>query len=250
MTTQLSPIIGISSYHRDGDFPVFSVPCSYVDTLRAVGATPLVLPPGEPRPGRLLDLVDGLLLAGGGDLDPQLYGGRDHPLLYMISSERDRFEMELAGDAIDRTDLPMLCICRGMQVLNVAAGGTLHAHVPDIFGEQVLHRLPPRLPTRHPVRVQSDSRLAGLLGESEVEVCSWHHQALDRLGSGLRAIAWSEDGVIEAVEHVGLPWCFGVQWHPEMQSAEVPQRRLFEAFVEAARERRNRKVAAVGAAPA
>ncbi|HYD50285.1 MAG TPA: gamma-glutamyl-gamma-aminobutyrate hydrolase family protein [Terriglobales bacterium] len=234
----MRPIIGISSYHRDGDFPLFSVPCSYVDALRTVGATPVVLPPGEPSPGRLLDLLDGLILAGGGDLDPQLYGGAVHPLLYMISNERDRFEMEIAADALDRVDIPMLCICRGMQVLNVAAGGTLHVHVPDRFGENVLHRLPPRLPTRHPVRLEGDSRLAQIVGSGSVEVCSWHHQAVDRLGSGLVPVAWSEDGVVEAVEHRDHPWCIGVQWHPEMQFREAEQMRLFEAFVDAARRRR------------
>lgn len=230
------PVIGISSYGRDGDLPSFSLPCGYVDAVRAAGGVPLVLPPGQTDAERLLDLVDGLILAGGGDVGPEVYGGESHETIYMVSEERDEFEIALARGAFERPDLPVLCICRGIQVLNVALGGTLYAHIPDDFGGQIPHRLPPRLPTRHPVRVDSETRLARALGATDVDTCSWHHQAVRQLGENLQPVAWAADGVVEAVEATGHRWCVGVQWHPEMQIGEAAQDRLFGAFVEAARQ--------------
>ncbi len=116
--------------------------------------------------------------------------------MYLVCAERDEFEFDLARVALRRPALPMLCICRGMQVLNIVCGGTLHSHLPERFGSDVDHRLPPRLPTRHPVHIESDSRLAQMLGATEVEVCSWHHQAVDRMGSKLRITAYAADGVV------------------------------------------------------
>jgi putative glutamine amidotransferase len=232
-------LIGISSYARDGgDPPAFTLPCGYVDAVRLAGAVPLVLPPGQTHPEELLDVVDGLVLAGGGDVSPSFYGGSTHETIYSLSPERDRFELDLAKAAAARRDVPVLCICRGLQILNVARGGTLHLHLPDIVGEDVAHRLPPRLPTRHRVRVEPHSRTAEILESTDVEVCSWHHQAVEKLGEGLRAVAWSPDGVVEALELDDHPWCFAVQWHPEMQIEDATQQRLFAALVEAARERR------------
>ena len=144
------------------------------------------------------------------------------------------FELALARTVLARRDIPLLCICRGMEILNVATGGTLHAHIPDRFGESVIHRLPPHRPARPAVRVEPASRVAEILGATAVEVCSWHHQAVDRLGRDMRAVAAAADGVVEAVEHTAHPWCIGVQWHPEMQLDEAPQRNLFAALVRAA----------------
>lgn len=229
-----SVVVGISSYDRDGDPESFSLPVGYVDAVRRAGAVPLILPSGEPSPERFLDIVDGLIISGGGDLSPTSYGGDWHETVYMVSDERDRFELSLTKAALQRDDVALLFICRGVQVLNVACGGTLHVHVPDRFGDQVSHRVPPRLPTRHLVRVDPDSRLAGILGETRVDVCSWHHQAIDRLGEGLCALAWADDGVVEAVEHSAHHWCVGTQWHPEMQLDEAHPAKLFDAFVAAA----------------
>jgi putative glutamine amidotransferase len=226
-------IIGVSSYARYGSPPEFSLPCGYVDALRAAGATPVILPPGEADPQRLIDLFDGLVLAGGGDISPAAYGGEPHETVYLVCEERDRFEFELARAALARSDRPLLCICRGMQVLNVVCGGTLHTHIPDRFGDQVDHRLPPRVPTRHRVRLADGSRLAKILATTAIEACSWHHQAVDRVGERLRPVAWADDEVIEAVEHERHPWCVGVQWHPEMQLDDSAQLRLFHAFVDA-----------------
>ena len=234
------PIIGITSYARDDATPPrFSLPCGYIDSVRAAGAVPLLLPPGEHDPSELIEIVDGLILAGGGDVSPASYGGLPHETIYSVCEERDEFEFSLARAALNRPDVALLCICRGMQVLNVASGGTLHEHLPEEFGDRVQHRLPPRLTSRHPVRVEPGSRLAAMLGATETEVLSWHHQGLDRVAETLRPVAWAEDGVVEAVEHVSHPWCIGVQWHPEMQPGEEPQGRLFEALVVASQHRRN-----------
>jgi len=232
------PLIGISSYARDGDPPVFGLPCGYVDAVRAAGATPLVLPPGETQPERLLDVVDGLILAGGGDIAPAAYDGEPHETIYSVSEERDQFEFTLVRAVLSHPRTPVLCICRGMQVLNVACGGSLHVHVPERFGERVAHRLPPRRRSQHPVHIETGSRLAQLIAVTEPDVCSWHHQAIDRVGQGLRPVAWADDGVIEAIEHTMHPWCIGVQWHPEMQLGDANQQRLFAGLVAATRELR------------
>jgi len=228
-----TPVVGISSYPRDGKPLSFGLPCAYVDVVRAAGATPLILPPGEPRPERLLDILNALILSGGGDIDAGSYGGDRHETAYNVSEERDAFEFALARAALAREDIPVLCICRGMQILNVVCGGTLHGHIPEKYGERINHRLPPRLPVRHSVRIEAGRRLAAILGETEVEVCSWHHQAIDRIGENLEAVGFAGDGVIEAVEHSVHPWCIGIQWHPEMQGDEEPQKRLFAALLAA-----------------
>jgi len=229
-------LVGVTTYARAGNPRSFSLPCGYVDGLRQAGATPLLLPPGDESPQRLLDHVDGLVLAGGGDIDPAAYGAEAHETVYSVSEERDAFEFALAREALARR-LPMLCICRGMQLLNVVCGGTLHVHVPERFGEAVPHRTPPRETSRHAVRIDPASRLAGVLGVTETEVCSWHHQAVDRVSAALRPVAWAEDGVIEALEHAGHPECLAVQWHPEMQLDEAPQVRLLQAFTAQSRAR-------------
>ncbi|MBI3781779.1 MAG: gamma-glutamyl-gamma-aminobutyrate hydrolase family protein [Deltaproteobacteria bacterium] len=232
------PVIGVTSYARDDATPPrFSLPCGYIDSVREAGGVPLLLPPGERETDGLLDVLDGLILAGGGDISPAAYGGNPHETIYSVCAERDEFEFSLARAALTRPDLALLCICRGMQVLNVVSGGTLHEHLPEEFGETVMHRLPPRVTSRHPVRVEPSSRLAGILDATETEVLSWHHQGVDRIGETLRPVAWAADGVIEAVEHLTHPWCIGVQWHPEMQPGETAQDHLFKALVQAARKR-------------
>jgi putative glutamine amidotransferase len=232
----MKPIIGITSYARDGSPSAFSVPTAYVDAVRAVGALPVVFPAGERDAEHLLDIVDGLILSGGGDISPEAYGGRQHETVYSVSEERDEFEFVLTRAALARPTLPMLCICRGLQVLNVVCGGTLHAHVPERFGDDVAHRSPPKLTSRHAARIDGKSRLGQIIGASSTDVCSWHHQAIDVVGRELTPVAWAADGVIEAVEHTLHPWCFAVQWHPEMQMDEAPQKKIFEALVQKAKK--------------
>ena len=231
------PLIGVTTYHREGeDRPRFFVPTSYIDAVRSCGGRPVLLPPGDEDPVALLDDVDGILLCGGGDLDPARFGGsRGHGAQYSTCSERDAFELALIEACIARRT-PTLAICRGLQVLNVARGGDLHVHLPDVVGDAVPHRASVERHTEHPVRIAADSQLAALLGAEAVTVASWHHQAVDRLGDGLRAVAWAADGTVEALEVDGCPTLWAVQWHPELQVDEPDgrQRRLFEALVAAA----------------
>lgn len=236
----MRPRIGITTYGRNEEGR-FCVPAAYVDAVRQAGGVPLLLPPGEPEPEAVLQVVDALLLTGGGDIDPSAYGGQDHPTLYMVDPERDRFELRLAR-AVVREGVPVLGICRGSQVLNVAWGGDLVPHLPEDAQAPVRHRLPPRVPTDHRVQVEPASRLASLVGQTEFSVRSWHHQAVRRVAPGWRAVAWAPDGTVEAVEKEEGGWAVGVQWHPELSAEDPPHRRLFEALVRAAEEhRRNRR---------
>ena len=231
MTAARRPVIGISSYPRTGTPPGFAVPCGYVDAVRLAGGTPICLPPGDPNPSHYLDLLDGLILTGGGDLDPQAYGGQSHEKLYSVSIERDTFELALVRAVLERQDRPILCICRGMQVLNVACGGDLHAHIPDSVENAISHRRERLCPSEHRATVEPASRLATILGTTDCVVRSWHHQAVRELGRSLRPVAWSEDGVVEAIEHDSHAWCFAVQWHPELQLDDPTQQRLFSELV-------------------
>ncbi|MDX2165521.1 MAG: gamma-glutamyl-gamma-aminobutyrate hydrolase family protein [Deltaproteobacteria bacterium] len=227
-------LVGISSYARLRTSPTeqkFSIPTGYVDAVRAAGAVPIVLPSGEPEPRKLLDPLGALIISGGGDIDPVHYGGATHDAVYSVCGERDTFEFGLTRAALADTRVPMLCICRGLQVLNVVCGGSLHVHLPDVVGDAVNHRAPEKAASAHSVRIDPNSRLAAILGVTECEVASWHHQAIERVGDRLRPVAWAADGVIEAVEHVDHPWCIAVQWHPEMRLGDPIQQRLFRALV-------------------
>jgi putative glutamine amidotransferase len=227
------PLIGITSYGRAGQRQTFSLPCEYVDVVRLAGGVPVVLPAVEGEIPEALDAIDALILPGGGDVDPAHYGGPRHDANYGISAERDGFELKLAKVALARTTLPILCICRGMQLLNVALGGNLVAHIPDHYGDSVMHRHRELQPTQHPVRLDPQSRLSRILGASDLVVHSVHHQAVGRLGAGLRPVAWSPDGVVEAVESERHDLVIGVQWHPELGAlGDERQRRLFEMLVE------------------
>lgn len=228
------PLIGITTYGQDVERK-FPLPREYVDAVRNAGAVPVLVPPGETRAERMLAALDGLVLAGGGDIDPARYSGSPHESIYNLDDERDATELALARHAIDR-GLPTLAICRGLQVVNVVLGGTLVEHLPDEVGESILHRLPPREPTEHTVTVDPQSRLAEILGATEFVAASWHHQAVRRVAEGLTVVAHAPDGTIEAVELLSHPWLVAVQWHPELTSARDPlQRRLFEEFVRQSR---------------
>ncbi len=232
------PLIGITTYGPDGGDPnAVSLPIAYVRAVAAAGGLPVLLAATDSLEDPMLDRLDGLILSGGGDLEPSCHGQAPHESVYGTSRPRDEFELELARRALARPALPLLGICRGMQVMNVALGGDLEQHIPDARGESVVHRLPPRLPTRHPVELDPGSPLAAIYAEREFPVCSWHHQEVRRLGRGLRSIARAPDGVIEGLEYAGSRFALGVQWHPEMQVDDDPlQRRLFEALVRSAAE--------------
>ena len=184
-----------------------------------------------------LEQIDAVLLIGGGDLCPACYGGSDHETIYMTDPQRDAYEVELT-QAVLESDKPILGICRGLQVLNTVLGGTLHEHLPDVFGETVKHRLPPREPVNHEVTVVADSMLAEIMGELTFSAPSWHHQCLDQVADELTVVAKAPDGVIEGIEIPNQRFCFGVQWHPEFKVMDNPfSRALFGAFAESAQEK-------------
>lgn len=211
----------------------------YVDAVFQAGGLPLILPPLTPGfAPSLLDAVDGLCIPGGPDIHPSLYGHEPHAMLGPTEAELDAFELALVTEALDRR-MPVLGICRGAQMINVAMGGTLHQHLPACLDGPLPHRQDADLarPT-HAVRVASGSLLESTLGRASVEVNSLHHQAVDRLGEGLEAVAWAPDGVIEAVEGTGEAFLLGVQWHAEGLMADPSERLLLSGFVASAGERR------------
>lgn len=226
------PVIGLSSYVETASWgrwtqPANLLPDNYVEKLTEAAARPVVLPP-VPGVETVLDRLDGLVLVGGSDLDPASYGAEPHPATDPPRAFRDTAELALARRALD-TGLPLLGICRGLQVLNVLLGGTLHQHVPDLVGHEN-HSPTPGHFGAHPVRVEPGSRLAKLLDRTELTVPTHHHQSVDRLGDGLTPVAWAEDGVVEAAEHAAHPFAVAVQWHPEAGD----DLSLFRALVAAA----------------
>jgi putative glutamine amidotransferase len=205
---------------------------TYLRAIERVGGIPVVLPPLGPAPIHpLLDRLDGLCLSGGPDLDPATYGQRAGEHLGPTWTDLDFFELAVARGG-DARRLPILAICRGMQTLNVARGGTLHQHLAQ---DGIAHRQaePAEEPT-HAVRIEPRTKLAATLGVESVEVNSFHHQAIDRLGTGLRATAWAADGVIEGVEAQDREFVLGVQWHAECLIDRDEGVALFTSFIEAA----------------
>lgn len=207
---------------------------TYLRAIEAAGGLPVVMPPLEMEAIEpLLDRLSGVCLSGGPDLDPETYEERPHPELGPTEPDLDRFELELARRADDR-GLPILAICRGMQALNVARGGSLHQHLPDRPGVTLEHRQ--RMAgdwIAHPVTISAGSRLERLIGGREAPVNSFHHQAVHRLGQGLRAVAWSPDGVIEGVEAPARDFVVGVQWHAESLVGRREHAALFRGLVDA-----------------
>jgi putative glutamine amidotransferase len=229
------PLIGITTYGRN-DEDEYTLPAVYVEAVRRAGGIPLLIPHGESRIEALLSALDGIIISGGGDIAPAHYGSAGHPTIYMIDAERDATELELARRIV-ASDKPTLCICRGMQVLNVALGGTLIEHLPDVVSGEINHRLEPDQHTEHDLTILPDTQLAALIGSGPTHCVSWHHQAIRTLAPGLTVSAQAADGTIEAVEATDHPWLIAVQWHPEMSAATDPrQQQLFDRFVAAARE--------------
>jgi putative glutamine amidotransferase len=206
----------------------------YLEAIGRAGALAMVVPPlPGPAIPALLDRVDGICLSGGPDLHPDAYGADPHPQLGPTEPPLDAFELALARAALER-DMPILAICRGAQLLNVARGGTLHQHLPDVVGETIAHRQTEAAGERtHAVAVAPDSRLAAILGHRHVRVNSFHHQAVDALGERLEVTAWAEDGTVEAFEAADRGFAIGVQWHAECLVDHDEQAALFTALVDA-----------------
>jgi putative glutamine amidotransferase len=235
----MAPTIGITTYHTNADWRGWSeegalLPWTYVSSIRAAGGRPVLLPPGgdTAEAEATVAVLDGIVIAGGGDINPAIYGAAKHPRTGMNAPDRDAWELAIA-DAAVRLDKPLLGICRGMQVLNVACGGTLHQHVPDLVGHEA-HSGPVDGFGLHKVRVTSGTTVQGILpGGEYFDVPTHHHQAVDKIGDGLIPVAWADDGIIEAVEadvDAARSFLVGVQWHPE----QGDDMRLFTALVAAA----------------
>lgn len=230
------PVIGLSAALGSvqyGSQPIAGhiIPEIYIAAVWAAGGQPVVITsavPAEAVP-QYLDMVDGLILSGGGDVNPARYGRQREELTHDVSDSRDAMELTLARHALSR-QIPVLAICRGNQVLNVALGGTLVQDLVTAGRDD--HRTSGVPPTSHDVRIRAGSLLAKVMGAERLQVNSLHHQGVDDVGEGLQAAALAPDGSIEAIELDGPGWALGVQWHPELMCPDEPvQRRLFEAHV-------------------
>lgn len=241
------PVIGITptpgdTHRPHGSFHHYSISSTYTEAVEAAGGIPVVIPPQKGNIDQILDLVDGIIFSGGGDIDPKLYGDEEmHPTTDGIDAGRDELELPLLRAAVER-DIPTFCICRGVQVLNVALGGTLYQDVADQFSPEIQHRQHEQnISKEHPghtVAVEPDSLLAITYGQAEIGVNSFHHQSLKEVAPELRVNAVAPDGTIEGVEHTGKTFVLGVQWHPEMMfTAHDEHLKPFVALVEQAKSR-------------
>lgn len=232
------PRIGLTTYRERAawgawDLPAHLLPARYAEGIQQAGGAAVLLPPGpaDTVPAVLAG-VHGLLISGGVDVDPAHYGAPRAEATQAPRPDRDAWELALVTGAL-AIDLPVLAVCRGMQVLNVALGGDLVQDLPGAIGSDA-HRPMVGIHGRHVVATAASSRLAAVLGE-RAEVATYHHQAVGRLGTDLTATAWADDGVVEAVELAGRSWVLGVQWHPEVSDGAA----LFGAFVDACRNRQD-----------
>jgi gamma-glutamyl-gamma-aminobutyrate hydrolase PuuD len=234
------PLVGVTTYVEPAAWGHWQleaalIPYDYVRSLERAGARVLLVPPSEDGVEETLDALDGILFSGGNDVDPEAYGAEAHPETTGLRPERDRGELALLEGALAR-DMPVLAVCRGFQVLNVARGGDLDQHLPESVGNE-LHREVKGVFSEHDVRIEDASRLGSLLGE-RAPVKSHHHQGVGRVGEGLREVAWADDGTVEGLEDPEHRFTVGVLWHPEAGE----DLKLFEALVaEAAAYRKDKR---------
>ncbi|HCJ49460.1 MAG TPA: gamma-glutamyl-gamma-aminobutyrate hydrolase [Microbacterium sp.] len=231
------PVIGLTTYLEQAKQGVWDVrasflPQQYFDAVTASGGVAVLLPP-QPSPeaaaSAVLDGLDGLILTGGLDVQPELYGAPRHPLTDPARADRDAWELALLAGARQR-GIPVFGICRGLQLINVAYGGTLHQHLPEALGTE-RYKIGGGVFAENTVEVDADTKLAGLLGAGPFGIHSYHHQGVDRVGDGLVVTARTDDGLVQAFEAPGDDYLVAVQWHPEENSAD---RRLFLGLVAAA----------------
>jgi putative glutamine amidotransferase len=229
----MRPLVGITTYVTPARFGGWEeesalVPADYTRAVERAGGRPLLVPPSEDGVEETLDVLDAVIFSGGSDLDPAAYGQDPHPETSGVEEERDRAELGLLQAALAR-DMPVLAVCRGSQVLNVALGGDLVQHLPDVVGDHK-HKHTPGVYADHDVELVAGTRLASLLGD-HAPIKSHHHQGFGRIGDGLCEAARAEDGTVEALEDPSRRFTLGVLWHPEAGE----DMRLFEAFVAEAR---------------
>jgi putative glutamine amidotransferase len=237
----MRPLIGITAYAEPSVrwgvwvVPAAVIPLAYVQQVEAAGGRALLVPPSEDGIDETLDALDGILFSGGSDIDPAEYGHEPHAETTGTRPDRDRGELALLNAALDR-DMPVLAVCRGSQVLNVARGGDIVQHLPEVVGDEK-HKHTPGVFADHDVDVRKGTRLADLLGD-RAPVKSHHHQGYGRLGDGLVEAAHAEDGTVEALELPEKRFAVGVLWHPE----EGEDAALFRALVEEARDYRQARM--------
>ena len=245
------PIIGIGSdvHSPEGERHRAFAYLTYVEALKAAGAVPVLIPPQPENAADVLDRIDGLVLAGGYDCDPAVYGAQPHPTVEPMDRRRQDNDLALARLARER-GVPTLGICLGLQVMNVAAGGSLIQDIDAQVGTDIRHESEPENRVRHDVIVERTTKLAAILAQHELTVNSSHHQAVDHVGEGLRVTAYAPDGVVEGIEDAAHPFYVGVQWHPEDMTGEDPAAALFQALVAAARARAEQRRSATELSPA
>ena len=232
------PLIGMNAdYHppRKHEDPRSSIHSGYYDSVVAAGGIPVVIPPltDADHLARILDVVDGVLLTGGGDLDPKRLGMLPHPAVRPIAARREDADRLLAQLVLDR-QMPLLAVSLGMQILNVICGGTLHLHLPEDLPRSLPHFDPLGGPHRHALLVEPNTRVDRIYGGGEIRVNSAHHQAVRTVARGFRVSATAPDGVIEAIERDDDDWfCVGIQWHPHCETASALDMQVFEEFVAA-----------------
>jgi putative glutamine amidotransferase len=224
------PLVGITTYVEPASWGHWQldaalIPYDYVRAVERAGARALLVPPSVDGIEETLDALDGIVFSGGNDVDPETYGAEAHAETNGLRPERDRGELALLQAALAR-DMPVLAVCRGFQILNVARGGDLEQHLPEVVGSEQ-HREVSGTFSEHGVRIEDDSRLGSVLGDEHAPVKSHHHQGVGRVGEGLREVAWADDGTVEALEDPERRFAVGVLWHPEAGD----DARLFEALV-------------------
>lgn len=230
------PVVGITTYVTPArwgywDLEAALIPAAYVQAVERAGGRPLLVPPTEQGIDETLDALDALVFSGGSDIDPETYGEQPHPETFGVHAERDRAELALLERALER-DMPVLGICRGSQVLNVALGGDLHQHLPDVVGHEEHKHDPPGVFADHDVTIEPGTKLSELFSAETTNVKSHHHQGFRELGEGLVETAVAEDGTVEAVEEPTKRFAVGVLWHPEAGE----NMRLFDALVREAEQ--------------
>jgi putative glutamine amidotransferase len=240
VTHRTRPLIGLSLDSEDSGgwskMPWYALRQNYCASIAAAGGLPVALPHEPAAAGAYLDALDGLVITGGAfDVDPALFGAESRHETVKTKDRRTAFELAILQGALER-DLPVLGICGGQQLLNVALGGTLIQHIPDEVADALAHEQPnPRTEAGHSVALVAGTRLAEICGVAELEVNSAHHQAAKDVGPGVVVNAWAPDGVIEGIEVPARRFCIGVEWHPEFHIS-AGDARILEAFVAAARD--------------
>jgi putative glutamine amidotransferase len=234
------PLIGLTTsraVNSDG-YPMITCMESYIQSILSAGGVPVLIPLGldDSSLSNLTKRIDGILFTGGGDIHPSRFGGEDHPKINQVDEDRDRVEISIYLDII-KEKKPFLGICRGLQVINTAAGGTLYTHISEQHSGAIEHYYYPDYPythLSHMVKAAESSRLLEITGRADLIVNSLHHQAVDRLAEGFTATALAQDGIIETIELDGYPYGLAVQWHPEWLLDLPPMLALFKSFIQAA----------------